>query len=230
MSVFDLAIGWVAPPVCVVCLAEGASLCANCITFGIIPYGEACWNCGVKSPGGRTCEKCRPSSPSYVWVSTTYDGAGAELLKSYKFGHQRAAAATLASIMADTLLSFLDVNILKTANYLVVPVPTATSRLRQRGFGHSELLARKIAAHLGLKYIPALGRLGQNRQVGAKRAERLTQSEGKYFVRLPALVQNQRILLVDDVVTTGGTLRAATKVLRSASARRVDALVFAKRL
>lgn len=230
MSLFDSAIGLVAPPSCVVCSVEGAALCANCIESEIIPYGETCWSCGVRSPGGRTCQRCRlPGTPTYVWISTTYEGAGAELLKAYKFGHLRAAASTLADIMAKTIDDFLPDKLLSQADYLAVSIPTATGRLRGRGFDHSELLARSVAKKLGLHCAPALGRLGQSRQVGAKRQERLMQIDNKLYVRLPSLVKNRRILLIDDVVTTGATLRAATKALRAAGARRVDALVFAKR-
>lgn len=221
----------VAPPTCIVCSAEGAVLCADCTKRLIIPYGETCWNCAVRSPGGRTCRRCRlPGTPSYVWLATSYDDTAALLLKVYKFGHLRAAADTLSRIMVGAVGDFLPEDALKSANYLVVPVPTATSRRRSRGFGHSELLARKIAAQLGLKYLPALGRLGQSRQVGSRRELRLSQSDGKYFVRLPRIIKGRRILLVDDVVTTGATLRAATKALRTAGARQVDALAFAKSL
>jgi len=206
-------------------------MCKSCISSEITPYGATCWNCGVKSPGGRTCPRSRlPGTPSYVWLSTIYDGAASELLKTYKFGHLRAAAKDIASIMTNTLDSFFDQATVKTANYLVVPIPTATSRIRQRGFDHSQLMAHRVAQQLGLSYTPALRRLGQTRQVGSKRTVRLAQADDKYFVRLPALIKDRRVLLIDDVVTTGATLRAATKALRKAGALRVDALVFAKRL
>ena len=231
MSILDTAIGWVAPPECVVCQTEGHALCPSCATDQIIPYGETCWSCGVKSIGGRTCPRCRlPGSPTYVWVSTIYDGVASELLKTFKFNHFRAASNDLAQIMQDTMLNLDTFEVIQSANYLAVPIPTASSRIRQRSFDHSQLLAEKIAAKLKIKCMPALGRLGQSRQVGSKREDRLTQAMGKYYVRLPSLVKQRRILLVDDVVTTGATLRAATKVLRDAGALRVDALVFAKRL
>jgi ComF family protein len=116
------------------------------------------------------------------------------------------------------------------SDYSIVPVPTATGRVRQRGFGHSELLAKQISYRLKLPYRPLLRRLGQSRQLGATREIRLKQLDGRFAVRSVDSVRNKNVLLVDDVLTTGGTLIAATKALRAAGAGRVDALLFAKRL
>ncbi|HSX17866.1 MAG TPA: phosphoribosyltransferase family protein [Candidatus Saccharimonadales bacterium] len=230
MSLLDSVIGLIAPPACVICEIEGSTLCVACSNTEIVPYGERCFGCGVVSPGGRTCERCRPGAPRYVWVSTNYENAARELVKVYKFGHQRAAADSLANIMVATLLDFNYSETLQSLNYLVVSVPTATSRVRRRSFDHSALLTRQIARRLNLKYMNALIRLGQTRQLGAARSVRLTQPEGKYLVRYPNLLSGKNILLIDDVVTTGATIRAATKALRAAGAARVDAVVFAKRL
>src|SRR5213592_3517013 len=120
MSLLEEVIGFVAPPQCLVCATEGTALCRTCIKSNIVPYGETCWSCGVRSPGGRTCQKCRlTATPSYVWLSTIYDGTAAELLKSYKFGHLRAAADDLSAIMAKTMLDFFDLGTVKAANYKV---------------------------------------------------------------------------------------------------------------
>src|SRR3989337_948467 len=105
MSVLDSVIGWLAPPCCLVCQTEGETLCPTCAKAQIIPYGERCFDCGAASRGARTCERCRPGAPRYVWVSTNYEAAARELIKKYKFGHQRAAAESLADLMIKTLLS-----------------------------------------------------------------------------------------------------------------------------
>jgi len=230
MSLLEAAIGWVAPPQCIACGQEGSTLCLGCSTSEIVPYGERCWLCNGLGPGGRTCGACRLSSPAHVWITTSYGGTAKQLIKAYKFDHQRAAAVVLSQLMAETFFDFNHQDILKRLNYLLVPVPTATSRIRQRSFGHSELLARKLTLRLGLQYANALSRLGQSRQVGAKRADRMTQMADKFWVRNPSLVNGRKILLVDDVITTGATLYSASKSLRLAGSARVDALIFAKRL
>jgi competence protein ComFC len=231
MSLLEAAIGWLAPPQCVGCGSEGYSICQTCSTSGIVPFGERCWRCSALSPKCRTCQKCRlPGSPSYVWINTDYDGLARQLVSLYKFGHQRAAAEPIARLMVNTLLSFSSIDEIKARNYLVVPVPTATSRIRERGFGHSELLARKVALKLNADQSNALRRLGQTRQLGSKRQNRLTQLEGSFAIKNRQTVYGRNILLVDDVITTGGTMLETTKELRAAGARQVDALLFAKRL
>jgi ComF family protein len=231
MAILDKVIGWLAPPVCVGCGVEGLNICTICSAAGIIPFGERCFNCSALSPKGRTCESCRNNGfPRRVWVSTDYGSIAKDLVQTYKFGHQRTAAESIAGLMAETFLTFnSDEEVLKTS-YLVVPVPTASRRVRQRGFDHSALLAEAIAKNLNLKSSRPMVRLGQNRQVGKTRAERFRQADGKYIVTKPEAVAARNILLVDDVVTTGATLASAAKALRAAGAKRIDALVFAKRL
>jgi competence protein ComFC len=231
MRVLDTVIGWLAPPVCLGCGVEGFSFCFECSIANIIPFGERCFNCNAISVNSATCGKCKNNGPPrHVWVSTDYEGVIKNLVQLYKFGHQRVAAKSIANLMSETFLFFnSNEEILKT-NYLVVAVPTATSRVRQRGFDHSALLALAVAKNLKLPYKNVMQRLGQSRQVGKSRTERFKQADGKYVVIKPDIVAGRNILLIDDVVTTGATLCSVTKALRKAGAKRVDALVFAKRL
>lgn len=224
MSLAELAIGWLAPPQCVGCEVDGVWLCEACRSSEVLVHGERCGFCGAVSAGCRTCASCRKSAPSQVYITTDYVGLPQKLLKAYKYQHTRAINTSIAQLMAETF------NYLCDRKYLIIPVPTATTRVRQRGFDHSALLAKSVAKQLGFEQAQALSRIGQSRQVGAHRAERLRQLDGVFFVRRPEHISGQSVLLIDDVITTGGTLKAATKALRHAGARRVDALVFAKRL
>jgi ComF family protein len=227
MSFFEMAIGWLAPPDCLGCGAEGPAVCETCAASLIKPFGERCWRCDKLSPLSRTCVTCRPAGPlTHVFISTNYDDLAQGLVQKYKFGHLRAAAQPLAGVMAQTLKG----SAVNWQEHLLVPVPTATGRVRQRGFAHSELLAKTIASDLRVEYAPALRRLGQTRQLGAKREDRLTQLSGSFAVKNHHRVAGRKILLVDDVLTTGGTLIAASRALKSAGAKQVNALIFAKRL
>jgi ComF family protein len=111
---------------------------------------------------------------------------------------------------------------------VVTHVPTATSRVRRRGYDQAELLARQLAQDLKLPYASLLIRDGQSRQVGATRQARLAQLTHAF--RIPKhFPQNVSILLVDDVVTTGATIETAARILRAAGAKSVSAAVFAQK-
>lgn len=229
MNVFEAAIGWIAPPECAGCGLEGESLCRLCAGLEILPYGEHCGICSKASPSCLTCQPCRRlGAPKRIFIATDYSGLSKTLLQTYKFRHQRAAVSSLAITMASAFRRYNGQE--AGPDYLVVPVPTATSRVRDRGFDHAKLLARRAAKELDFDFLPVLRRVGQNRQVGAERSIRLAQQAGNYVVRNPKLLAGRSILLVDDVVTTGATLIAARKALRQAGAKKVDALVFAKRI
>lgn len=230
MSVLENAIGWLAPPSCVGCGDEGIAFCEMCQAAELLPHGGHCGFCGALSPDAKTCARCRRSgAPRHIFISTDYEGAAQRLLNRYKFRHQRAAVLPIARIMGDTLNYFLGENLNKQ-KYLIVPVPSATSRVRLRSFDHAKLLAKQLASQTGQDYYPALSRLGQTRQVGAKRSQRLAQQTGNYYASRPDKISGRKILIIDDVLTTGSTMRAIYKTLRQAGAKQVDALVFAKKL
>ncbi|HSX46818.1 MAG TPA: phosphoribosyltransferase family protein [Patescibacteria group bacterium] len=157
-----------------------------------------------------------------VWAATSYAATAKQLLHLYKFEHVQAAFGTIAEAM-DEALPLLPPEI------VVVPLPTATSRVRQRGYDHARLLARTIAAKRQLLYLPILHRLTQTRQVGATRQQRLGQLQGAFWVSRTKLLGGHSVLLIDDVATTGASLTHAAQSLMQAGAQTVEALVFAQR-
>jgi ComF family protein len=116
-----------------------------------------------------------------------------------------------------------------TAVDLVVPVPLPWRRRWVRGFNQAERIARPLAAALGVPFDEALRRIRASRtQRSLGRRRRLLGPEGTFGVRRSASVAGCRVLLVDDVVTTGATVTAAASALVAAGASAVMALALAR--
>ncbi|HSW66010.1 MAG TPA: phosphoribosyltransferase family protein [Bacillota bacterium] len=147
-----------------------------------------------------------------------YEGMAKEVVYGLKFGRKRMAARDIALALA-ARFSKIDAT-------LVSHIPTAPSRVRQRGYDQAALIARALARELGLPYAPLLMRLSNDRQVGRTRIQRRQQMRGAFRVTRPELL-NQHVLLIDDVLTTGATCEAAAQTLQKAGAKRVSAAVFA---
>jgi ComF family protein len=157
-----------------------------------------------------------------LWAAVAYEGPARGLVTALKFRGAAGAAQVMASqIAANTPRDALDAGDL-------VPVPLHPRRLRRRGFNQAERLAAAIAARTGLAVAPCLERRGPSAtQVGRDRAERLLAPAGT--VRpAPGADVPRRAILVDDVVTTGGTLAACVAALREAGARAVSAVAYAR--
>lgn len=223
MFLTERFISLLAPHDCLGCGREGPLVCGWCLPDAAVPLPARCYKCHAYSPGSITCAKCRRSSRlNHVWAASEYEGLAKQLVYSLKFGRSQAAAIPIAALMAEAL-PWLSPDI------LIAHIPTATSRRRQRGYDHAQLLAKQLARAKDLRQMTLLGRRGQSRQVGAKRQERLRQLEGAYYARHPKLITGSHIMLVDDITTTGATLEAAAQVLKRAGAKTVDAVVFAQK-
>jgi ComF family protein len=99
---------------------------------------------------------------------------------------------------------------------LVTSVPVSPGRLRERGYNQSELVARQLARRVGLPYRALLARTTSGHQLGAARGTRLEQVKGAFHAR--RALGAERVLIVDDVITTGATLSECAEVLMAAGA------------
>ena len=175
----------------------------------------SCPVCGRK--GSVLCAACagalRPAPPGVVPALLAYDGAGRALVTALKYRNQRGALRLVGHALAQRAPRDVDA---------VTWAPTTPARRRARGFDQAELLARAVAHQLRCACLPLLGRPPGPPQTGRSRLERL---DGPTFQVRPPVPR--RILLVDDVVTTGATLRAAAAALRQAGAAEVTLLALA---
>ena len=223
MPLLERIIGLVAPHTCVVCGSEGRLVCQVCEVDAFPALPSRCFRCKRITTEFAVCDRDRKQTRiKHVWVRTDYASYAKTILHHYKYERARAAAGIIAEAL-DEVVPFL------AAGTLVVPIPTATSRVRERGYDHAALLARAFARQRCLVWQRAVTRLSQSRQVGASRQKRIAQLRGNFLVTKPALVHGSHVLLVDDVVTTGATLEAVALVLKQAGAKSVTAAVFAQK-
>jgi len=220
MSVLDKLVSLVAPHHCVGCGQEGDLLCPAC--SATLPRAYiCCYRCRRFSRGSLTCDRCwRHSRLFRVRAATLYAGSGKTLVWQLKSKGAQAAA----TVMAARLLPLIK----PSEHTLIATVPTATSRIRQRGYDQAHLIARQLARGAGLPWLNCLARSGQTHQVGAGRAQRRAQLKDAFRVTQARFVRGAHIILVDDVVTTGATLEAAAAVLHAAGAAKIEALTFAQ--
>ena len=109
---------------------------------------------------------------------------------------------------------------------LVTSVPVSPKRYRERGYNQSELIAKYIAKELGLPYRSLLGRNNGDHQMGNDKKTRFEQVKGAFYAQKS--IDKVRILIIDDVVTTGATLDACARELKAGGAKNVWAAVIAK--
>jgi ComF family protein len=156
-----------------------------------------------------------------VLARTSYAGVAKELVSGLKFSGTR----TAANVMAACMLPLLPAD---TSGVMIVPVPTAASRVRGRGYDQAKLLARELSRQTRLPYLDCLARDGHTRQVGTSRRQRQRQLQGAFRVKRPVETRGADIMLVDDVSTTGATLESAAVALGAEEAGRISAVVFAQ--
>lgn len=206
--VADLAstvLSWVLPARCAGCDRDGVELCSRCrcAMVGATGVGDASVRSALSGPRG-------------TLVAMSYSGAARQVIVGLKYRNRRILAGYLAGLMVNRIVAAglrpgIDIDVITWA-------PTSARRRRRRGYDHAELIARQVAAQLGL---PARRLLQRHHsapaQTGAGRAERL---RGPSFAVSPR-ANGARVLVIDDVVTTGATLDASRTALKSAGACRV---------
>jgi predicted amidophosphoribosyltransferase len=191
------------PVVCAVCGALGASPCASCIDV-------------LRRPAPLP----PPLGVDRLVALLAYEGAGRELVARVKYRNARAAVGWLAAGMAG-LAEPLHPD-------LVTWVPTTVRRRRRRGFDQARLLAAAVARELRVPAVSLLTRGSGPPQTGRSGEERRKRPDLRPTRRAPGLVLGARVLLVDDVCTSGTTLTAAAHALRAAGADSVSAAVAAR--
>lgn len=200
-------------------------------------YPPKCVLCTRLLPADQTglCHDCRTSIKEYPtprirlphlesWtVLWYYEGDVRDSILRFKFGHRPAYAKTYGQLLAMKVLQ-------DSVSYdLLTWVPTAPQRQRKRGYDQVALLARATAKQLGTEAVPVLKKIRNNPpQSGlGNAAQRRANVLGAYRLLSSVQVAGKRILLIDDVITTGATAGECARMLLTAGAKEVRLLCVA---
>jgi ComF family protein len=157
-------------------------------------------------------------------VAVAYEGIARRLILNLKYHNRRQVVSVLVELLAQRVMQRIP-NIATVCD-VVTWAPTSTARVRRRGHDQSELLARRLAKVLDVPCRRLLIKTSTNVQTGASREERL---RGSVF-SARKLGVNSHVMVVDDVVTTGTTLRCAADALRKAGVCQVTCVAVASAL
>jgi ComF family protein len=238
-SLYDVALALVYPQACAVCGSSVESrhdgvACAACWRATRL-FGEtdqSCWKCGAYTSAAIKqekreqirCGKCDADAFTNARASGVYEGAlRASILNLKRKPH-------VARRLTELMFELQQREPLNSAN-LIIPVPLHPEREYERGFNQAALLARALArvSHLPLDEHSVVRRVHTERHRAGMDSRGRRDSVAKAFkLRHPKFVSGQRVLLVDDVFTTGATISSCGAVLKEAGAEEVFGLTLAR--
>ena len=228
------------PPVCLLCAArlEDGAMCADCqrqITPLPPPF---CDRCGVSIRPDRTvCEPCENgNAPPFSWAQalSSYDGVLKTAIHLLKYNGKAALAEPLGLLLARSLDAptyLIKPRDNRPAFDAVVPIPLHPARRRERGFNQAERIARVVARERNWRLdADGLRRVRRTRPQARMNTaeERAANIRDAFAARSPRHFENQHVLLIDDVLTTTSTVKAAANAVRDAGATRICVLALAR--
>lgn len=216
---------------CILCdkeIAKGSKygLCEDCYNKMPFNNGRICVRCGAPMDNEASyCLECQNHIKHFDFArsSLVYEGDAQKLILNMKFHNCRWLAKYFAQMMFDTYTeNHLDAE-------LIIPVPISAQRFKERGYNQSELIAKELAKKLGLPMATnVVAKIKDNkRQANLSGRDRRENVVGAYKIENRSIVKGLRILLVDDILTTGSTLSEVSRKLKIAGASAVYGLVIA---
>jgi ComF family protein len=223
------------PPVCASCPANvtsGEYLCPECedkITRIVPPFCEKCsepFSGAITNPFD--CANCAHRRLYFDAAVSAFRSRGIvrKIILDFKYKRQ----IHLRHLVASWLFAALEDHRLRRREFdLIVPVPLHPAKERDRGFNQAALLAGLLSERMSLPMRPVLERIRHTTtQTAFDRAERMQNLHGAFRLRKNANVRQLRVLVIDDVLTTGSTLSACARVLRKAGAACIYAATAAR--
>ncbi len=231
----EAAVSLLYPPVCSICgrsVTGGEYLCNQCEAKVVRIVAPFCQKCSEPFEGSITsaftCANCAHRTIYFDAAVSAYRGRGIvrQIIHEFKYGRQ----IHLRHLVARWLHAALDDERIRGNRFdIIVPVPLHATRLRERGFNQASLLAALLSARTSISSKPVLERIRYTTtQTALDRSERMENLHNAFRLRKNADVRGLRVLLIDDVLTTGSTLSECARVLKRAGALSVHAATAAR--
>lgn len=230
MNLLNRFINTIFPEVCPLC-SKGADnhatapVCSACWEKIIPVTRSMCRICGrpLRSEHAHICGDCLKDTVPFEKMQSfgIYEGTLRIVINLFKYHGIRRLARPLSEIILKMNIPNIDI---------VIPVPLHVKRLKERGFNQSALLARYIAHRIGARLdLDSLMRIRLTRpQVGLSASERIRNIKGAFKVVREKFIANRDILLIDDVITTGSTMKECALALIRAGASKVYCISLAR--
>src|SRR6266576_6205040 len=234
-ELLQAAVSLLYPPVCTICgrsIRAGEYLCGDCetrVTRIVPPFCQTCSEPFEGSiTGAFTCANCAHRTIYFDAAVAAYRGRGIvrQIVHEFKYARQ----LHLRHLIARWLQAALDDERLRAHRFdVIVPVPLHPARQRERGFNQAGVLGELLSEQTSIPAKPVLERIRYTTtQTALDRAERMENLHNAFHLRKNADVRGLRVLLIDDVLTTGSTLSECARVLKRAGALSVLAATAAR--
>jgi len=229
-SLFSQLLDLIFPPRCAICKKKGQKMiCDDCLSKVVYIKPPICRICGKprdKYFAGDLCEDCsREGMPFEIARSVVlYDGVIKEAIHKFKFEGKRA----LSSFLGEFLIDYLKRGYIPVKKIdAVIPLPLSRKRFRQRGYNQTELLAKEISGHYSINVDSSSLKKVKDitPQFELSREKRMSNVKGAFS---SSPLPGKNVLLIDDIYTTGATVREASRALKAAGAKNVYVLTLAR--
>lgn len=229
MSFFDFFF----PKRCVYCKAFGSYICSRCFAFIRFTETMVCLICQRSAVDGLTHPSCRSKfTIDGVFPSLVYKGVVKKLVYTFKYPpYLTNMHGLLVDLFYEGIIQKEQFYTHLTPRTLFVPIPLHAKKFRKRGYNQAYLLAQGLAGKFGLDVVDCLQRTRETKtQVGLTKELRQQNIKGAFALKeqwKQKVGEYDRIFLVDDVVTSGATLKEAANILKRAGAKSVWAVTLA---
>lgn len=232
IKIKELALDILFPPICLNCLRhlnaeeKTSGLCADCFAKITVHTSLFCSACRARLP--KNIKICHKDSAYLLGAATNFDEAARNLIHQLKYHSWSRLQKPIKNLLE---IYFKNLNLKLAGNWLVIPIPLHKKRERERGFNQASLIGKIIADYyrLPIRTDILIRQKETKSQTDLKDWEqRKNNLSGAFQVTQPETIKNKNIILVDDVYTSGATIKEAVKNLKLAGAKKIMALVLAK--